>query len=78
MIRGLKIDDMRLFASLSAVCRCFIHAKAGLADAVWGKATARLHTEGNRQAQRHHAGFFGPSFGRALVRRAATPWVDGR
>jgi hypothetical protein len=77
MIRGLKISDRRRFASLSAVCRCFIHAKAGLADAVWGKATACLDKAGNPQAQRHDAAVFGPSFGRA-GRPAATRWVDGR
>ena len=73
MILGLKFSDVRLLASLSAACHCSIDEKAGLADAVRGKAPACLHTEGNPQVQRRHAAFFGPSFGCAPGRRAATP-----
>jgi hypothetical protein len=78
MIRVPKSGDMRPFAFLSAACPDIvhaIHAKAALADALRGKATAGpcVQAGGNPEAWPHYAPFFRPIFGRALGGPAATP-----
>jgi len=71
MIPPLKPDGPRPLVFLSAACLRIIPAKAALAGALGGPATAG--SSANPLAWPHHARSFGPTFGQALGRPAATP-----